>query len=157
MQDSISAFLGFKKTASIGKSLGAPIIHGRRSKRYFQSLLDKVRDRLASWKSLSLALAGRLTLARSVLTSLPMTNMQTCDLPSGINQELDQIVRDFLWGSSTEARKMHHVSWRSICQPKDRGGLGLRSASDRNTVLLLKLGWRYLTVGTGLEREVCHS
>lgn len=37
------------------------------------------------------------------------------------------------------------VAWSDVCQPKDKGGLGLRSLADVNKVSCLKLIWRLLS------------
>ena len=38
---------------------------------------------------------------------------------------------------------MHWVKWDVVSKPKALGGLGLQSASGRNTTLLAKLNWRF--------------
>ena len=52
---------------------------------------------------------------------------------------VDKIIRDLLWGSTEEKRKMHMVNWRTVTLPKDLGGLGLHSMKDRNLAILAKL------------------
>ena len=50
-------------------------------------------------------------------------------LPSHACEKLDKVNRDFLWGSSTEKRKLHLVGWSKIIKSKDeRGGGGEGSA-----------------------------
>lgn len=53
---------------------------------------------------------------------------------------------------------MHTVNWDKICQPKDKGGLGISNVEASNKSLLAKLPWRVF-VGMesslqGYEREV---
>ena len=55
---------------------------------------------------------------------------------------VDKTIRDLLWGSTEEKRKMHMVNWRTVTLPKDLGGLGLHSMKDRNLAILAKLCWR---------------
>lgn len=52
-------------------------------------------------------------------------------------------MRDFLWGSSKEKRKIHWVSWKDICKPKARGGLGIRDVAVTNRTLLNKWLWKF--------------
>lgn len=55
---------------------------------------------------------------------------------------VDKTIRDFLWGSTDEKRKMHMVKWSTVTFPKVLGGLGLHSIRDRNLAFLAKLCWR---------------
>lgn len=61
----------FQVTNDLGKYLGVPILHNRVNRRSFQFILDKVDQRLSNWKVKTLSFAGRLTLTKSVLQSLP--------------------------------------------------------------------------------------
>lgn len=71
-------------------------IHGRITKRTYAGLLNRVKDKLASWKSRTLSLAGRLTLIKVVNSAIPIYSMQTAKLPASICDSLDRINREFL-------------------------------------------------------------
>lgn len=60
-------------------------------------------------------------------------------LPNRILNGIDRVNRDFLWGSTDQANKMHWVNLGEVTKPKDLGGLGLQSAKGRNMTLLAKL------------------
>ncbi|EEF43230.1 conserved hypothetical protein [Ricinus communis] len=49
---------------------------------------------------------------------------------------------------------MHLLSWDKICKPKSRGGLGLREAVDFNTIMLMKLEWKYLLQQEALWAQI---
>ena len=57
-------------------------------------------------------------------------------------EKIDKINRDFLWGSTTEKKKLHLVGWNKIIKPKEEGRLGIPAARTRNTALHAKLNWR---------------
>ena len=65
-----------QRTLDFGTYLGFPTWQGRTSKASFVYLLDRVKARFAGWKA-KFSLAGRITLAKSVLNSLPFYFMQT--------------------------------------------------------------------------------
>ncbi|CAN1120508.1 Putative ribonuclease H protein At1g65750 [Linum perenne] len=69
--------------------------------------------------------------------------MQTSVLPIGTCEEIDKRIRNFVWGSSVEERKVHLVSWEHICLPKSKGGLGLRLARHLNTAYMVKLAFLF--------------
>lgn len=63
--------VGFQMTDDLGKYLGVPILHKRVNCRSFQFILNKVDQRLSTWKAKILSFVGRITLTQSVLQALP--------------------------------------------------------------------------------------
>ncbi|CAN1134502.1 Putative ribonuclease H protein At1g65750 [Linum perenne] len=141
----VSEVLGIAATTDLGRYLGVPILHGKVFKHTYDFLLDRLDSRLAGWKAENLSLAGRVTLASSVLNSLPCYVMQTAFLPVSLCDKIDQKVRNFIWGSSNGVRKLHNVNWETVCKPKSLGGLGLRSARELNQAFLMKVVWGLIT------------
>lgn len=78
---------GFQVTNDLGKYLGVPILHEKVNRRSFQFILDKVDQRLSNWKVKTLSFAGRLTLTKSVVQSLPQYVMQSAYLPNHLCEE----------------------------------------------------------------------
>lgn len=140
-KNELSDACGFQCTEDLGKYLGAPLIHHRSGRNSYQFILDKVNQRLSNWKTKQLSMAGRVTLAKSVLQALPSYVMQSACLPRALCDEIDRKCRNFIWGDSESQRHIHLASWSSICIPKKNGGLGLRTARDINTTFMMKAGW----------------
>ena len=88
-------------------------------------IVERVISKLSGWKEKFLSFVGRIVLIRSVMTVLPNHVMQGVALPSQLCEKLDKINRDFLWGSSTEKKKLHLVGWSKIIRPKEEGGLDI--------------------------------
>lgn len=57
-------------------------------------------------------------------------------------------------GSSEERRKLHAVSWESLCKPKEQGGIGLRRLREMNEALLGKIGWNVIVNPNNLCSKV---
>lgn len=127
-----------------------PVLQKRINKETFGDVVEKVSSKLAGWKRRFLSLAGRITLTKSVLASIPVHTMSTIALPVATLDQLDKIARSFIWGSNEGSRKQHLLSWEKICRPKCEGGLGIRLAKEMNIALLAKLGWRLLNTQDGL-------
>ena len=53
-------------------------------------------------------------------------------------------MRNFLWSGDLNNRKLITVSWKKVCTPIDKGGLGIRSISKLNDASNLKLGWELI-------------
>ncbi|CAN1181076.1 Putative ribonuclease H protein At1g65750 [Linum perenne] len=136
--------MGIPITRCLGRYLGIPLLHGRSTNAHYKYILENLDSRLSGWKSDSLSLAGRVTLASSVLNAIPSFAMQTSMLPNHICEQIDKRIRSFVWGSTQGQRKCHLVNWENICKPKEMGGLGLRSAKSLNQAFILKIAWGIL-------------
>lgn len=131
--------LGIMATNNIVRYLGFPIIHKGRIGNAFNFILDKVQSKLAGWKARLLSRAGRLVLAKSAAAPIAEYFMQCHSLPTKICDSLDKMMRDFIWGSTEERRRMHMVKWSTVTLPKELEGLGLFSMKHRNEAILAKL------------------
>ncbi|KAH9734293.1 putative ribonuclease H protein [Citrus sinensis] len=137
----IGKALGFSVTNNLGRYLGMPLLHDRVSKKTYQSIIDKIDQRLSGWAAKHLSLAGRVTLAQSVLQAIPIYAMQTTYLPSSVRIKIDQLCRRFIWSGAGSQRKLSLVSWDIICRPKSNGGLGFKDMDLMNKALLMKVAW----------------
>lgn len=129
--------------------LGIPIGCSARRKVFWEPLVRKVKNKLSKWKADSLNKAGRLTLVKSVLDSVPVYWMGIHSIPSSVINKLEQIRRDFFWGrrenGSNQARKLHLIAWDQVCKPKCMGGLGLMPIKLRNYAMLGKWHYRWVS------------
>ncbi|KAG7591719.1 Ribonuclease H-like superfamily [Arabidopsis thaliana x Arabidopsis arenosa] len=153
----ISDESGIKSTKDLGKYLGMPVLQKQINKNTFGEVLERVSTRLSGWKGRMLSQAGRLTLTKAVLSSIPIHSMSTIALPKAILDGLDRISRGFLWGTTTEKRKQHMLSWKKVCRTKKEGGLGIKLARVMNKALVAKVAWRLLNDKTSLWARVLQS
>ncbi|CAL2276143.1 unnamed protein product [Prunus armeniaca] len=157
LANSIAAISGSPLTASLGKYLGVPLIHTRVTKQTYQEVIAKVQKRLASWKSHTLSMAGRITLLQSVTAAIPIYTMQTAKFPMSVCDKLDQLNRNFLLGHTSNTSKIHLVNWEQVCKPKVASGLGIKRSAWMNQALLAKTGWRLLQHEQGLWSQVFYA
>ena len=127
-------------TSDLGKYLRVPLLHQRMTKETFGHLFTRVTQRLNTWKASSLSLAGRTTLTKVVLEAIPAYTMQINLIPISVCDQLEKESRRFLWGSTCNKKKIHAVKWSEVCQPKVRGGLGLRHLKLMNSAFMMKAG-----------------
>ena len=142
--------VGFLPTTYLGLPLGAP----HRAVGIWDSMEERFRKRLSSWKRQYISKGGRLTLIRSSLSSLPIYFLSLFRIPKSVCSRLEKIQRDFLWGGGNLERKLHLVNWKTVCQEKSRGGLGVRGLSLMNQALLCKWCWRFANERDSLWRLV---
>lgn len=48
-------------------------------------------------------------------------------IPKSVSYNIERLQRDFLWGDIEDEFKFHLVNWRKVCDPIQRGGLGVRN------------------------------
>ncbi|KEH24455.1 reverse transcriptase, putative [Medicago truncatula] len=123
---------GIQSITSLEKYLGFPMLHGRSKRSDFNLIIEKMQARLASWNNKLLNRTGRVTLATSVLSSIPTYYMQINWLPQNICDSIDHTTRNFVW-KGTDNKGIHLVNWQKVTKPKHMGGLGIQSARDANT------------------------
>ena len=78
------------------KYLGLPLGGNPKKKTLWEPVVIKVAKRLDRWKRAFLSRSGRLTLIRSVLSSLPIYYMSLFTMPQGIADTIEKLTRDFL-------------------------------------------------------------
>ncbi|KAL9691204.1 hypothetical protein QQ045_011623 [Rhodiola kirilowii] len=120
----------------------------------WRPVLQKFKDKLSSWKSTSLSMAGRVVLIKAALSNLPLYYASIFKMPAAVALEMEKIQRRFLWESSEARRKIHFVKWAKISKPKQYGGLGIQGMVDKNLVQLAKWWWKLVSGKGGLWRRM---
>ncbi|GKA04683.1 putative reverse transcriptase domain, reverse transcriptase zinc-binding domain protein [Tanacetum coccineum] len=127
------------------KYLGVPLISSRLLNRDCKILVEKARNRIRDWKNKSLSFAGRLQLCNSVISSMQVYWASVLAIPFGIIEDIQQLIRGFLWCNGEYKRGKSKVSWDDICLPKSEGGLGIRCLKVFNCALMTTQIWNIVT------------
>jgi len=154
LKNSISSLTGFSHTNNLGPYLGMPLIGGSYNKKNFQFITEKIRKKLAGWKTNCLSMTGRVTLAKSSLASIPYYAMKSSKIPRKICDDIERTQRSFIWRHKENEKSARLVRWNTICLPKELGGLGLRRVRDMNKAFLMKLTWKLKTETSNLCTQV---
>lgn len=145
IKEEIGKLSGFQITDDLGIYLGMPLLHARAKKSTFHFIVEKMQRKLNTYDAKLLSLAGRVTLAKSVLLSISGFFMQTVMLPVGVCEQIEQLVRHLIWGFSALGPKVSLVRWDACCQSFPTGGLGLRRMVTQNVSYLMKLAFSFMT------------
>ena len=89
---------------------------------HWSPVLETIQNRLASWKAKTLSIGGRLTLIKSVLSSLPIYYLSLYKAPKNVIDKMESFMRNFLWAGSSDTKKLHWVSWEVVTMFRDEGG-----------------------------------
>ncbi|XP_022003664.1 uncharacterized protein LOC110901123 [Helianthus annuus] len=150
--DDMSVEVGCKSDSFPFKYLGLSVRANMNRIVNWRPVYEIFEKRLSLWKSAVLSIGGRVTLIRSVLENLPCYYFSLYRAPAKVIADLECLIKNFLWGSSSGVRKTHWVTWERVASPKKAGDLGVSKLSDINTSLLCKWGRRYKT-----EKTICGS
>ena len=96
-------------------------------------------------------------LIRSMLSNMPIYMLSLFRMPKSVKNKLEKIQRDFLWGGGSTVRKIHLLSWNSISQGKEKGGLGIRRLDLLNRALLGKWAWMFVVKGNYIWRSCINT
>ncbi|GKB42090.1 hypothetical protein Tco_0887032, partial [Tanacetum coccineum] len=105
------------------KYLGVPLISSRLLNKDCKVLVEQAGNRIRDWKNKSLSFVGRLQLCKSVISSMQVYWASMLAIPFGIIDDIQQLIRGFLWCNDKYRRGKSKVAWDDICLPKHEGGL----------------------------------
>lgn len=152
--DNLASAFGCKISTLPSSYLGLPIGGPFKSKAMWNPVIERFDRRLAGWKKQLLSKAGRLTVIKNTLSSLPTYFLSLFVMPASVRNKLEKMKRDFLWEGQGEERKYHLVKWETVCSNVREGGLGLKRLGVLNLALLGKWLWRFMDENHGLWRRV---
>ena len=143
------ALLGCSMSSLPMTYLGLPLGAKFKDRAIWNSILERMEQRLTCWKRLYLSKGGKITLIKSTLSSLPTYFLSLFPIPVDIAIRIERLQRNFLWGGIDESPKFRLVKWAQVCSPLKSGGLGIRNLRAFNQALLGKWLWKY-------RRETTH-
>jgi len=97
LREEILLHTGFSHVNSVGRYLEANLATGRSTRGHFKHIVEKIQNKLTGWKQRCLSLAGKITLSKSVICSIPYYHMQYGKIPKTICDEIEKIQCSFLW------------------------------------------------------------
>ncbi|KAJ0578264.1 putative RNA-directed DNA polymerase [Helianthus annuus] len=158
--DNLAITLGCKRDVLPFEYLGIKVGANMNRCSSWKKVIEVFESRLALWKAKLISIGGRVTLIKGVLESLPINYFSLYKAPRKVLDNLERIMKKFLWSGSNVGNKMNWVSWSRITTPKKYGGLSIKRLEDVNEALIFKWVWRFRSKKETLWRrviEVCHK
>ncbi|PKU88070.1 Putative ribonuclease H protein [Dendrobium catenatum] len=106
------------------------------------------------WGSKILSVAGKITLVKSILLTLPAYYASHSLVPKRILDELDKLCSNFIWSKSDGSMGLHFVSWEDICKPVSKARRGLFSCASKTAALRARMAWKFFQDRDSLFHEV---
>ena len=129
--------LGPMQDSRHSKYLGLPSIIGKSKIEVFVEIKERLGRKLFGWKEKILSISGREVLIKVVAQAIPTYTMSCFQLPKGLCDEIESMMKRFLWGQES---KVAWVSWKKLCNSKLKGGMGFRNLQAFNLAMLAKQG-----------------
>ena len=105
------ALLGCRQCSLPMTYLGLPLGAKFKDRAIWNSILEKIEHRLASWKQLYLPKRGKITLIKSTLSGLPTYFLSLFSILVDIANHIERLQRNFLWSGIDESPKFFLVKW----------------------------------------------
>ena len=90
------------------KYLSLPSILGKSKNEAFAEIKEKVGKKLAGWKEKMLSMGGKEILIKAVAQTIPIYTMSCFQLPNGLCDDLESMMRNFWWGQKDQETK---IAW----------------------------------------------
>jgi hypothetical protein len=117
--------------------LGLPVGTTKPTITKLSPLVCRLERKLSSSSSF-LPQGARLQLINSTLASMPLHFLCSLQLPIGLTNQLDRILRQCVWTDKDGMPKQSLAAWELVCKPKLKGGLGIVNFQKQNAALLIK-------------------
>lgn len=98
-----------------------------------------MRKSLSGWRLLDILGGANDSIKISNEFNYPMEHDR---LPQGIIDDLERAQRQFVWGEQEGSKRWHAVSWSKVCEPKETGGMDIKSLNLMNDAFIMKMLWR---------------
>ncbi|CAA7052734.1 unnamed protein product [Microthlaspi erraticum] len=136
--------LGITKKGGQGKYLGLPEHFGRKKKDLFALTVDMIRQRAINWSSRFLSSAGKMTMLKSVLSSIPTYTMQCFKFPVGLCKRIQSALTSWRVYSNPSCL-LARVLIGKYCQDKPFLEVSSHQAASH--------GWKGILIGRNLVLE----
>lgn len=87
--------------------------------------------------------AGRLTLLKACLASIPIYLLSIIKFPKWAIELINSQMAHFFWENNETKHKYHLANWQLVAQKKELGGLGIPDLRNLNLCLLSSWIFRY--------------
>lgn len=155
VQASICSILHINSASFPFKYLGILISPMKLVVSIFNHMINKIRHTCAHREHSKLSMAVKSLLINSSLFSILNYNLSIYPIPDSVLNEINKVVRDFLWHKSGNIGKgIHVVRWSYVTKSKREGGLAVKNLSIVKHSIFAKHVFRYLNQDNVLWEDI---
>ena len=90
--------MGVSEVREYEKYLGLLAVVGQKKKESLNYIKERVWHKLQGWKERLLSQTGKEVLLKAMVQAIPTFAMSCFKLPTGLIQDIEKLIRKFLWG-----------------------------------------------------------
>lgn len=135
---SICSILNFNQASFPISYLGVLITPKRLEIASFNPMISTIRHICTKWKHSKLSQVAKVILINSSILSIPTYYTSVYPIPDTVLNEINKIVRDFLWYKDNNRKGIHVVALSNLTDSKSEGGLGIKNLLVAKTSLMAK-------------------
>jgi hypothetical protein len=113
-QEEIRSTLGLNRPDFEANYLGLPTPEGRMNRCKLQNLQVHLTKRFMEWGDGFPSQAAKEVLIKAVAQAIPTYIMAVFKLPMALCDDLNQMIRNYWWGTKEGKRKTHWRSWDTL-------------------------------------------
>lgn len=106
----LSSVIGIPKGLVSFNYLGVPLFKGAPKRCHLQPIADKIKTKFSYWKGSTLSMAGQLCWINSMILSSLLNSFMIYKWPMPLLKDMERCMRNFLWTSNIDHKKMITVS-----------------------------------------------
>jgi hypothetical protein len=119
--------------------LGLPLSIGHLPCSAFQPLIDKMVDRLPTWKGKLLKRSDRLTMIKTTMSTGHIYTLISIKMTAWVHKAMEKVMKEFLWtGSDVIHVGKCLVAWPKVQRPLCLGGLGVLDLQSMGVALWVR-------------------
>ncbi|XP_021857984.2 uncharacterized protein [Spinacia oleracea] len=134
--------LGVRVKDEVGNYLGCPMDVDGRSSAKFQSIVDRINEKIGSWKFARTSQPGKLLLINSILVAMASHILSIYSCPSLIAKKINSNLLKFWWATSSSRKPIYWRKKELLYHHKGEGGVGIKEIGTLNLALLARQSWR---------------
>lgn len=138
-QEIMSRLMKIKKMDIKDTHLGVPLFIDISKLKNFDSIIEKLEQRVKTWLGNTIPQPSRMVLNKSVLSGMPIYNIGCFVLLKKIMARIIAIQRDFWWGKKSNSKGIYIKSFEFMCKPINQGGLGFKDANKVNQAMISRI------------------
>ncbi|GAA0184586.1 reverse transcriptase [Lithospermum erythrorhizon] len=116
LRDQLCKFMDMFEGVLPMKYLGIPLSSRNLTHEDYSAFIKKICDKITGWQARDLSMGGRAQLIRSSIFGMNFW-CANLPLPKYVIEEVERMVRTFLWNGKAEGSYNAKVSWSTICLP----------------------------------------
>ena len=124
--------------------LGLPMVGSKSKINTFKDLQERITKRVMGWKEKFISKVGREILIKTIALAIPTYSMGIFRISKALCDNINSTLAKYWWRQTKDEKKIHWINQKKLCNPKDRGGMGLGIYKPLTQLCQQNKAWRLI-------------